>query len=323
MHPGSFGRRRTDRHPEIAGQPLQLPLKVLPLADAQVVQEVGAAHAAEGRGGELALPLGQVIPQVQVGDEVRVRVGEPAVLVVGLLLRLGRPLARVLDGQRRRDDQHLADAAVPVGFEDHPADARVHGKPGQLAPQAGDVATFERVQLGEEGQSVGDVAGVGRVDEREGGDVAEADGRHLQDHRGQVGAQDLGIGELRPGLEILFGVQPDADAVGGAPAAALALVGRRLRDRLDRQPLNLGPVAVPGDARGARVDDVLDAGHGERGLGHVGRQHHPAGVTGRGAALEDPVLLGGRQPAIQRQHLERRSAGRPAGPRCPGSRARR
>ena len=228
MHPGPFGRRRTDRHPEIAGQPLQLPLQVLPLTDAQVVQEVGAAHAAEGRGGELALPLGQVLPQVQVGDEVRVRIGEPAVLVVGLLLRVSGPLTRILDGQRRRDDQHLADAAVRFGFEDHPADARVHRKPGQLAPEAGDTATFERVQLGEEGQPVGDVAGVGRVYEGEGGDVTEADGRHLQDHRGQVGAQDLRIGELRAGLEVLFGVQPDADAVGGAPAAALALVRRRL-----------------------------------------------------------------------------------------------
>ena len=105
-------------------------------------------------------------------------------------------------------------------------------------------------------------------------------------------------------LEVLFGVQPDADAVRGAAAAALALVGRRLRDRLDRQPLHLGPAAVPGDARGARVDDVLDAGHGERGLGHVGGQHHPAGEAGRGAALEDPVLLGGGQPPVQREDVE-------------------
>ena len=153
VQPGPFGRRRTDRHPEVAGQPLQLPLKVLPLADPQVVQEVGAAHAAEGRGGQLALPLGQVLPQVQVGDEVRVRVGEPAVLVVGRLLRVGGPLARILDGQRRRDDQHLADAAVPVGLEDHPADARVHRQPGQLAPQTGDAAILERVQLGEQGRA--------------------------------------------------------------------------------------------------------------------------------------------------------------------------
>ena len=57
---------------------------------------------------------------------------------------------------------------------------------------------------------------------------------------------------------------------------------------LDRQPLHLEPVAVAGDPRGARVDDVLDAGHGQAGLGDVGGQHDPAPrVLG-----EDPVLLG-------------------------------
>ena len=101
----------------------------------------------------------------------------------------------------------------------------------------------------------------------------------------------------------------------GAPAAALALVGRRLRDRLDRQPLHLGPVAVPGDARGARVDDVLDAGHGERGLGHVGRQHHPAGVTGRGRRSKTRCCSAADSRAYKRQHLEpvpARSASRSA-----------
>ena len=44
--------------------------------------------------------------------------------------------------------------------------------------------------------------------------------------RGQVGAQDLRVGELRPGDEVVLGVEPDADAVGGAAAAALALVGQ-------------------------------------------------------------------------------------------------
>ena len=61
------------------------------------------------------------------------------------------------------------------------------------------------------------------------------------------------------------------------PAApALALVGRGLRDRLDRQPLHLEPLAVAGDAGRAGVDHVPDAGHGQRGLGHVGGQHDPA-----------------------------------------------
>ena len=99
--------------------------------------------------------------------------------------------------------------------------------------------------------------------------------------------------------EVVLGVQADADAGRDAPAAAGALVGRRLRDRLDRQSLHLQPAAVAGDARRAGVDDVAHAGHGDRRLGDVRRQHDaPAAVR-----LEDAVLLGRRQPGVQRQHL--------------------
>ncbi len=94
-------------------------------------------------------------------------------------------------------------------------------------------------------------------------------------------------------------VQPDADAVGGTAAAALALVGAGLRDRFDGQPLDLGAVAVAGDPGEAGIDDVLDARDGERGLGDVGRQNDPA----PGVRLEDPVLLGVREPGVQRQDL--------------------
>ena len=91
-----------------------------------------------------------------------------------------------------------------------------------------------------------------------------------------------------------------------APAAALALVGRCLRDRLDRQPLHLEPVAVAGDPGGAGVDHVLDARHGQRGLGDVGGQHDPAPAV----RLEDPVLLGRGQPGVQRQDLGVRAGSR-------------
>ena len=47
------------------------------------------------------------------------------------------------------------------------------------------------------------------------------------------------------------------------------------------------------------VDDRADAGHGERRLGDVGRQHHPAARVG----LEDAVLLGDRQAGEQRDDL--------------------
>ena len=121
-----------------------------------------------------------------------------------------------------------------------------------------------------------DVAAVGRLDEREAGDVAEPERGHLQDDAGEVGAQDLGVGELRPRLEVLLGVEPDRDAGLDPAAAPGALVGRGLADRLDRQPLHLGARGVAADPGDAGVDDVADAGHGQRGLGHVGGEHDAA-----------------------------------------------
>ena len=68
---------------------------------------------------------------------------------------------------------------------------------------------------------------------------------------------------------------------------------------LDGQALDLGAVAVAGDPGGARVDHVLDAGDGQRGLGDVGGQHDPAA----GVRLEDAVLLGVREPRVQGEDL--------------------
>src|SRR6185312_16986835 len=114
-------------------------------------------------------------------------------------------------------------------------------------------ARLERAQLGEKVDSVADLAAVGRVEEGELLDLPEARRRHLQDHRREVRPQDLGVGEARALLEVLLGVEADADALRRAPAAALALVGRRPRDALDRQPLDLQAGAVAADPRGARV----------------------------------------------------------------------
>ena len=88
-----------------------------------------------------------------------------------------------------------------------------------------------------------------------------------------------------------------------------ALRGRGLADRLDRQPLHLGAHRVARDAGDAGVHDVPDARHGQRGLGDVGGQHDAAtGVRG-----EDLVLLGGREPGVERHDLERQAAALRAG----------
>ena len=124
-----------------------------------------------------------------------------------------------------------------------------------IAPSAVEGAEFLQ-QL----HTVADAARVRRIEERKALDVAELQRRHLQDHRGQVGPQDLRIGVARAATsKSVLGVEPDAHAGRGAPGAAGPLRGRGLRDRLDRQPLHLGAAAVARDARGAGVDDVADA----------------------------------------------------------------
>ena len=182
------------------------------------------------------------------------------------------------------------------------------------------VGLGERPELGQQPQPVGHLGAVGRLDEREVGDRPEPGRGHLQDHRGQVGPQDLRLGELRPAEQVLLAVQPDAHARGDPAAAPGPLVGGGLRDRLDRQPLHLGPRRVARDPGRARVDDVPDARHGQRGLGHVGGQHDPAaGVRRRRPGAARPTTAG-RTAAAPRCA----AAGRRAGPRRGrGSPARR
>ena len=171
--------------------------------------------------------------------------------------------------------------------------------PAATVPPAPLLTGGERTELLQESDAVGDLALVGWVDEREPADVAQAQRGHLEDDRGERGALDLRLGELGAGLEVVLGVEPDAHAGRDAATPAGALRGAGPADRLDRQALDLGALAVTRDAGGAGVDDVADAGHGQRGLGDVGREDDPAATP----AVEDPVLLGRGQPGEQRENL--------------------
>ncbi len=97
---------------------------------------------------------------------------------------------------------------------------------GQLA-----VAVHRREFL-QQVETVADGLAIRRLDERERADLAEAQVQHLQDDRREVGPQDFRIGEFRAPEEILFAVQPHADARLDPSATALALVGAGLGNRL-------------------------------------------------------------------------------------------
>lgn len=279
----------------------QLRMDVAPLAQPQVRQEVLPACV-----DELAIRLLvrdgllEPRPDLQPLQEFGTLVGEPAVRLVGLFLRFDRPVARVLHGQRARDDQHLAQRLLVARGENHPADARVERKPREFAAERRQrVVVVDRAELVEQLVAVRDRAAGRRFEERERFDRRQVQRFHPQDHRRERRAQDFRIGEARARLVVAFLVQTDADAVGHAAATARALVRRSLRDRLDLQLLDLVPVRIALHARKTGVDDVADARHRQRRLGDVGRKHDPARVR----RLEHLVLVGRREPREQRQDL--------------------
>ena len=194
------------------------------------MQKLGLAALADLRARELVFQRAQVAPQVHVGKEVRRPIREAGVELVGLAALLGGALAWILDRQRRGDDGHLAGAAELVGLQHHATQARVDRKPREIAPERRERLggrRIERSQLVQQRDAVADLAAVGRLEKRERLDLPQPERGHLEDHAREVRSQDLRVGELRPRVEIVLRVEPDADPVREAAAAALALVGRR------------------------------------------------------------------------------------------------
>ena len=167
------------------------------------MQVFRAAHLPERAPGELAALLGEVTPEIEVAEEVRALVGEAPVHLVGLVALLGRALADVLHGEGGHHHQEVAQRSVAVPLDHHARQARVEGEGGHVAADAGQararvVVHPDRPELGEQGGAVAHGLAVGRFHEGELVDRAEVEVGHREDHRGEIGAQDLGIGELRP-----------------------------------------------------------------------------------------------------------------------------
>ena len=154
-------------------------------------------------------------------------------LLCSKLLFVRGALTRVLDGQCRGQDHDFGSHAALIGLNNHPSQPWVHRQLRKLTPHAGDAALgVHRTQLAQQCHAVGDGPGIRWLDERELlnilGPLGHTHGRHLENDGGQVGAQDFRIGEFTPGVEVLLGVQPDADTVRDTPATARTLVGRSL-----------------------------------------------------------------------------------------------
>jgi hypothetical protein len=127
MHAGRVGGFRIAGLPysDVAGDTAQLAGQVLPLTDPQVVQELLTAHPPKGAARQCLSLLTQIPPQIEIGHEVGVLVGEPGMLLPRRLFAVGRAFTRIGDRQGRGEHQHLAHTAFGVGLQDHPAKPRV------------------------------------------------------------------------------------------------------------------------------------------------------------------------------------------------------
>ena len=280
---------------------MELPVQVAPLAQAHVGQEAVAAELSELAIGLLVLErIVEEAPQLDQPEELGALVGERGVRAVRRLGLLHRPLARIPDREPGGDDQHLGETALVPSRNDHARQAGVDRQLGEAhADRREPPLAVHRTQFGEQAVAVGDRARRRGFDEREILHLAQLERLHAQNHARQRRAQDLRVGEGGPRLVIILAVEADAHSAHHPATTTGALVGRGARDLFHLQHLDLVAVAVAVHPRQPRVDHVLDAGHGERGFGDVGREHDPA-HAGR---LEHPLLLLGRQPGEQRQDL--------------------
>lgn len=158
----------------------------------------------------------------------------------------------------------------------------------------------EGAEFFEEGVSGADRFRGRHVDEREALDVAEAEGFQAENDVGEIGALDLGLGEARAFKVVGFRIQADADTVGDAAGATLALVGGGLGDGLDGEAARAGLGGIAADAGETGVDDETDAGNREGGFGDVGGEDDFPVLRGG----EDALLFGVGEAAEERDDLD-------------------
>ena len=103
--------------------------------------------------------------------------------------------------------------------------------------------------------------------------------------REAAGPQGFGSAARRPA---------NAKALRHSATAAFALIGTRLRNRLNRQALHFVLQRVATYACGACIDNVVHTGHSNRGFGNIWGQDNPA-LAMRG---KDLLLLSVLQPAV-------------------------
>ena len=107
MHNFSFRGSPVGGEADLPRDITELGMQVLPFAHPAVVQVLGLAQSPELAGRSRPALLAEILPQVEPAVEVRLFVTEPCMGLIRLGLFLDGTLSRILNGERRNDDENL------------------------------------------------------------------------------------------------------------------------------------------------------------------------------------------------------------------------
>jgi len=160
-------------------------------------------------------------PEVGEAQKIRSVVAVFGVRLVGCLLRVERAFARILHRQRCDNRQHFVETALAICGDQHAGQAWVDGQSGHLFAGPGQIAfAVDRAEFVQQQIPVIDEAPLRGLDKGKVFNRTQTQCGHLQDHRGEVGAQYFRVGEFGAGVEVVFAVEANGDTGGFSPAAA-------------------------------------------------------------------------------------------------------
>ncbi len=243
--------------------------------------------------------LFQPVPQLHIGQELGLVVVETGMGLIGRFTLMDRTITRILHGHGRGHDQHFRQTMMFMSGQNHAGHTRVHGQLGQGTAYLGQALLFiQRTQLLQNLIAIGNRTASGRLHKGEGFHIVQMQGLHAQNHRGQRGTQNLGIRKGGAALDILLVIQRKTDTGPNTTATPCPLAGRCLTDRFNTQLLDLVAPGIALDTRQTTIDHKANAGHGQRGFCHIGRQHHTARIA---FGSENTFLIRLRQTRKQGQ----------------------
>ena len=126
------------------------------------------------------------VPELHIAQKIGPRIDKTGVRLIGGLLTIERPFTGILGGERRGDDQGLAQAAALLGCEQHPGNARIDRQSCQLVPGRGELAMLvDGVELAKQIEAIEHRTPRRRIDKGKGLDIFEPQRLHPQNDRCQ------------------------------------------------------------------------------------------------------------------------------------------